>query len=359
MSKEFKIGVMAIVALAFLIWGYFFLKGRNLLTTSRTFYVEYPDVDQLNISSPVFINGFQIGVVSSINLKENDFRKVIVAFNVDKDINIPKDAVVQIIPNGLMGGKAINLKINRICSGDDCAKSGDHLRGEVVNILDAMIGEEKLDQYMGSLGSGVGDIVDSLSYKLSHDKNKGVGKSLHNIDIVIANLRSITAKLDVMMNSSPKQINAILADVKKLTGALGNSQMNVSNIMSNTDSITRQLKNANVGNTIGKANKMLDETTTTVSDMKQSVAKLDKSLGELSQVLQKMNSEQGTLGKLINDKKLYVDLDNTLKQTQLLLQDIRLNPKRYVNVSVFGKKQKTYDYPEDDPANVIFKDTLN
>jgi phospholipid/cholesterol/gamma-HCH transport system substrate-binding protein len=131
---------------------------------------------------------------------------------------------------------------------------------------------------------------------------------------------------------------------------IANSNEDITKILANVDKLTEELSSADFKGTVGKTNKMIDQTSMTMEDLNKTIASMDKTINNLNSLTGKMNDGQGTMGKLMNDKSLYENLDETSKNLSLLLQDLRLNPKRYVNVSVFGKKQKEYKLPEEDPA---------
>ena len=129
MSNETKVGILAVVSIAILIWGYKFLKGQNLLTTSNILYVEYEQADMLSVSSPVLINGFRVGVIADMYLKPEDMQTIITVLDIERGVNIPKSTVAELISTDITGGKGINLSFHKPCTGANCAESGDTLKG--------------------------------------------------------------------------------------------------------------------------------------------------------------------------------------------------------------------------------------
>jgi phospholipid/cholesterol/gamma-HCH transport system substrate-binding protein len=142
-SNEFKIGLMAIIVVAFSVWGYKFLRGRNLLKPTNNYFVSYQNIDALASTSPVFIRGMNVGTVSKVELAE-DMQTITATLDIKRGIRIPKDAEAVIISTGLMGGKAVDLKIKGACSGPDCAEPGSFLKGSVKGFFDTFLdkGEE-------------------------------------------------------------------------------------------------------------------------------------------------------------------------------------------------------------------------
>ena len=140
LSNEGKIGLLAIITIALFIWGLKFLKGQNILSASKNIFVEYKNIDQLKVSSPVLINGFEVGVVKDIYLKPEDLNTIIVVLNIKGKIIFPKNAVAMIVNAGLMGGKAVEIRYSNPCNGGDCVVSGDYLKGETEGLLQSMLG---------------------------------------------------------------------------------------------------------------------------------------------------------------------------------------------------------------------------
>ncbi|MEL6846504.1 MAG: MlaD family protein, partial [Bacteroidota bacterium] len=157
MRNETKIGILAVVAIAILIWGYKFLQGNNILTSNTVLYAEYERIDQLSASASILVNGFEVGKVSDIYLKPEDMKTIVVTMNIDRGINIPKNAKAEIISTSFVGGKAIALKFDGPCEGDGCADNGDYLDGSMQGFLESVVGNpDELDAYVGKVTGGLG-----------------------------------------------------------------------------------------------------------------------------------------------------------------------------------------------------------
>jgi len=342
MRNEVKIGILACAAILVSIFGYKFLKGQNIFGGNNLFYVEYKVIDQLTKSSPIFINGFQVGAVKDIYIKKEDQKTIVVTLDISSDVTFPKTAVAAIRPSGIVGGKIIELIYDKPCSGDDCAKSGDYLKGANQGYLDAMVGKEQLQSYIGELKEGLVDIYDTLAAK-SGNPNSGLRKTINDINAITDNLRVSTASLRIITEVTATKFPLIVDNLESITKNLKTNNDKITSILQNTSNFTNNLQKVD----IGKTNESVQMT---LKNMDKALSSTQEAMDDLKKIAAEMNSTRGSMGKLIKDPQLYDNLNRTSKNLDLLLQDFRLNPKRYVNVSVFGKKQKDYAVPDNDPA---------
>jgi len=351
MSKEIKIGILAIVAFALLFWGYKFLLGTNILERSSTFYVEYEDVDNLQISDPVFIKGYKVGTVKDVYIEPTDLKNVVVVLDVDRNIKLPKNVVAELKNGSLMGGKRIDLIYQGSCSGADCVKSGTKLNGKSFGFISSLMQPNEIDLYMASIQNGIGGVIDSISNSLaSGDPEEGLGKTIADLRIAVANLKNSTILMNQLFANSSDKLVGVFDNLESVTGTLKDNNDQISGLLKNTNEITKQLAAARLDTTIFKANRALGSTNDAITSLQGTLEKADLTFTELQSMLKQINSGEGTMGLLMNDKELYDNLTRSTKNLELLLQDFRLFPKRYVNVSVFGKKHQDYEVPEEDPA---------
>ena len=337
---------MAIIVIAISVWGYIFLRGRNVLKAANNYYVRYTDVAQLPSTSPVLIHGLQVGTVSEVKL-EDDLRSIVVTLTLDKGLKIPADATAIIVSTGIMGGKAIELLVSGPCEGEACAKPGSFLSGRVKGTFDSFIDTSPggtLDKVKENISQILRTLGDSLTSPTSTSE---IAKTYTDFSVLMDNLAGISATLNRSMGTYDRHLSASLRNVEVLTGALANNQDKIAQSITNLESITRQLDEARVGENTGK---LITNANAAVNELSATLKEANQSFTQLSAITTDLQNGQGSLGKLIKDKTLYDNLARTSKNLDLLLQDFRLNPKRYVNVSVFGKKQKAYTVPEDDPA---------
>jgi phospholipid/cholesterol/gamma-HCH transport system substrate-binding protein len=323
-NNETKVGILAVVALALLITGFNFLKGKNIFNHSSYIYAIFTDLGSLEKSNPVKINGLPIGTVYALDPSDKNVSGIVVKINLTKDVNIPKNSVA-FISASLLGSSNIVIE-----KGDatDYIQEGDTLATRIDN---GILGDVK-SQLSPTLIK-IKDVIDSLKIALGAVNRILDPNTKGNISQILINLKDASYSLKSLVNDKNGPLNETLSNASSVTG----------NLKKNNDSITALIANANQ---LAKkfANLPLNQTLDSVKG----------ALSELKQTLKKVNSPNGTIGALINDKQVYNKLTNTIASAELLLDDIRVHPKRYVNISVFGKKDKTG--PLNSPT---VKDTLS
>jgi len=348
-SNEAKLGLLAIVTLAVLIWGYRFLKGKNLLDNSNTYYITYPDVDGLAASAGVFINGFQVGTVTAVNLKPDDVEKILVTIEVDGAIEVPKTAQAILTPAGIMGGKSILLEYGNMDMSSGILEHKSYIEGSSTGLLGSMVDASEIDVYMDKLTAGFSGLIDTLSNS-SPNAEESIKESLQDFQNTIKNLSGISTKLNSILARSAGNLDETLANIASLSETLKNSNGKIAGIIDNLEVVTSDLKDAQISKTVDAAEGAITEVQTSLQTIQGTVSSAEQAIANINQLISKVENGDGSLSALINDKALYENLESTSQNLDLLLQDFRLNPKRYVNVSVFGKKQKDYELPENDPA---------
>jgi len=304
-SNEIKIGLMAIVAIALLIFGYNFLKGKNLLEDSRTFYAVYDQVEGLNASSAVTINGLRVGSVSKIDIRDD--AKLVVAMNIKNDYPFSKTSIAEIYGGDLIGGKSVAIVPD--FESKTLAKSGDTLKGKIeIGLLELV--NDQLSPLQKKIEDGVSS-VDTLLNSINYIMDEKTNKSLKN---------SILS-----FNETVNQLNSTSKEISSL-------------IKTNSDDFTNTM--SNLSEVSEKFNQISDSLSKI--EFNKIVRDLETSLAQVKSITNKIDQGEGSLGKLINDENMYTNLENATKQMEELLQDMKLNPKRYVHFSVFGKKNKEY-----------------
>jgi phospholipid/cholesterol/gamma-HCH transport system substrate-binding protein len=308
-TREIKVAVLVILSIVLFYWGFVFLKGRNLFDNSNKLYAVYDNVAGLVVSAPVTINGLNIGKVNTIEMLPDGKMKVELVIS-NEQIQIAKSSIAQIKDSGLIGGREIAI-INNF-SDTNYVESGDTLKTS-----------DKLG-LTAELANQIGPVKDKVEVLLEN-----ANKLIENLNATLdattqQKLKSAIASLEVTMaefSQTSKSINGILAENKtKLNTTLTNFEKTSSNL----NSMSSSLEKADLGATVKK----LEATLTSVNGM---MANLEQG--------------KGSMGKLLSDDAMYTNLTKTSKELELLLQDLRLNPTRYVNVSVFGKKNKPYIAP--------------
>jgi phospholipid/cholesterol/gamma-HCH transport system substrate-binding protein len=310
-SNETKIGVLTTISIVLLILGFNFLKGNKLFSKTRNLYAKFRNVEGLEASDAVMINGLVIGSVSDISEGDKDVKSIIVTINLKKDVHIPKNSIGS-ISTGLI--TSATIVVNK---GDaqDYLVDGDTLYTvEKAGLLDQV--QSNINPIVTRL-SGTLQSLDSLVEVVGSMFDP---KTKNNFSAILSHLAASSASLQVMLNEQSGTLAKSLDNVNSFTG----------NLAKNNDHITKTLDN-------------LDKTTTSLSNAKiqEAVATLNSTMTDLKNVIGKINSNNGSLGLLINDKKLYQNLESSTHSLNILLDDVRVHPKRYVNITVFGRKDKS------------------
>ncbi len=314
LSREIKTGLIVIMGIVCVIFGYSFLKSTPLFDDSITLYAVYDQVGGLQPGTAVSINGYNVGKVNDIRFKDAK-GNLLVTFSVKKEFAFSRNSTVELYDTGIIGGKA--LQINPIFDGFPNASKHDTLKTLIRPGL-TELAQQKLTPLFEKFESAVTE-ADSVLLNVNQVLDTRTKKDLR---------QAITGLSELMtsLNTSGKILNRIL---KSNEGKLEGSLTNFEELTSNFAKLSDSLNNVGLGRTL--------------ASLESTVANLDKLLGRIEK-------GDGTLGKLMKDEELYGNLNNASRELDLLLQDFRLNPKRYVNVSVFGKKQKDYAVPDADPA---------
>lgn len=328
-SNETKVGALTAIAITLLILGFNFLKGKSITSKNIRYYAVFGNINGLISSNPVVINGKQIGNIYGTEAG-NDMRKIKVTLTLNQAVDIPDDSYA-VINSSLMGTTSLEIKLG---NSNTFLKPGATINTQPSSgIFDAAL--QKVDPLLFEVKSAV-QVLDSvlLSVHKVFDPN-----TENNIRSVVDNLNKTTASLAVssqslqtLLNTQTGALASSLNNVSSFTGTLAKNNEKLTQIMSNVEKTTGNMSNLDLEKTLSTLNSTINELKTTVG---------------------KINSDQGTLGMLVNDKKLYNNLNATSNKLNLLLDDLRLHPKRYVSVSVFGKKDKSA------PLSTPLPDTVN
>lgn len=343
LSYEIRIGILTVIALLLLVWGFRFLKGRNVFENSNIFYVQYDNVDQLAEAAPVYIRGFQVGTVINIVLDPDDPTKILVTLDVKKEIPLPKDARAVIFNASFMSGRAIRLEFDRYCTGDNCAPSKSYLQGGVVGMIGSMISEDEVSSYISSISGQ----VDSL-WSSSGDSSQMIS----NVQNSIRNLDGITQQLNELLTESQRSLSQTFSNLSSITGNIRSNNAQIGEAIQNLAELSGQLKEAGVDQFIQNTDEAMQSAGRTLRSFDELAIELKGTVQELDQLLAAMNQEDGSLNQMMTDPDLYKNIESATRNLDLLLQDFRLHPRRYLNISVFGKNPgDPYMYPEGDPAS--------
>jgi phospholipid/cholesterol/gamma-HCH transport system substrate-binding protein len=358
LSNEIKVALLAIVAALLGFWGFKFLKGINVLTPARTFYVKYDNVDQLRPSSPVFYKGLQIGMVKDLYVDKADDKTIIAVLNIEDDLDIPKDTKAAIMGLTLMGGKAIKLYITNTCEGAGCAQSGDFLDGTTASIIESLLGPpEQVDAYTDRFKQVLSADLDSLA----RANPNGVGGSINALDNSLRNIESMTARINRLLDASTNSFTRTADNAAEITKTLRDNNKDISATIANLSEISKQLKEAGLDKSSHKAAAAIDSVTLSLASLRSTLKTSERTIGRVDTLAQGLMQGKGLAGKTLTDEELYANLLRTSRHLHLLLQDLRLHPERYTDfkVKLFGKRKKQpFVNPIEDEAYQMLIDSL-
>lgn len=325
MSRETRIGILSVLVIATSIWGYKFIKGQNILSSQQFFYIEYSDVGKMQQSSPVYNRGLQIGTVTDIYKKPDNYEIVIVEIEVNKKFKVPKETVA-IIEQTAMGDKSINLHFEEICTEPNCAQSGDFLTGQYKSVLGSMTSPDEVKEYLDKVVAGLKDVTGKLD-TMVNDPNNVMGKTMSDLQLTMANMKNLTGNLNREMARNGK-VNNILENVQQLTASIEEQKMK--SILANADSISAKVNAIDMKAISDNTNKTMEETQAAIAKMKKTMDEADKAILEFNSLLTGINKGEGSLGKLVKDDELYDELKDAAEKANVLMLDIQQRPARYI-----------------------------
>ncbi|MDN3583084.1 MlaD family protein [Mucilaginibacter flavus] len=310
-SNETKIGALTVIAITILVLGYSFLKGNDVFSGSNKFYAVYNSVEGLGVSKPVLVNGFQIGRISKMELQPDG--RTIVEFNIEEKYDVPNNTLAKLESTDLLGSKAIVFELG---NSKVLAENKDTLKADIQGSLAESLQpiQKKAEQLINKLDSSLA----AINKILNPNFQKNVDRSFMSIANSLQTLEGVTKKIDNLVGSQTKHIDGILSNAEVVSGNLKTSTVHVNGITANFEKVSNDLAASNIKNTLDNAN---------------------KAMADLQATIASMNSTKGTLGLLINDDKVYRNMDNATNSLNNLLIDLKAHPKRYVSFSVFGGKK--------------------
>ena len=317
-SKEFKIGIVVVFAIAAFIWGLSFLKGGNIFFQEYFLYAVYPKIENLIPASPLQINGLKIGQIKTISLtQKNGENFILVKFVITEEVNIPKNSTAKVVSTDLLGGKAVELIFSKE---KDFVKNGDTLIAETEQSFKEAFNRQlaplqaKFENLISSIDTVMGVVNEVLNIKT----RENINQSFESVRKAIFSLEQTAYKLDDLMATEKPKISSVLSNLSGITSNLNKNEQKITNILTNF---------SNLSDTLAK------------SQLKSAVANADNTLKELNDLLVKINQGQGTIGKLAKNDSLYNNLNKSAEDLDKLLKDLKENPKRYVHFSLFGRKK--------------------
>lgn len=308
MKREVKVGIVSIVVIFILILGINYLKGTNIFKNNITFYALYQNIDGLQIGAPVTVSGFKVGSVTDIDMLTESNNNLLVTINIEKDLVVPKESILKIVNQDLMGTKGVNLIFS---SSSDNASSGDTLSSSLESSLQEEVNAQilpfkrKAEELIVSIDS----VMMIVTAVLNKDARKDLSKSIESLGETFSLMSSSMKKVDGIIDANEEKISNIIFNMESILSNIEESNSNVNSILSNMSLISDSLSNSNLTSLVNNFNTLMTQ----------------------------INSKEGSAGLLFNDDKLYTNLEKTTKELSELIKDIKDNPKRYINFSLIKR----------------------
>ncbi len=307
-SNETKVGALTAIAITVLILGFNFLKGRNLTERNEKIFSIFPDIKGLQVSNAVIIKGLQVGKIAEMHETDNNLSGIIVGITLTKNINIPKNSLA-VINSDLLGSSSLEIRMG---SASDYVKKGDTLQStEKLGIM------TQVTNSLNPALTNINETLNSLDILIKQLSSTLDTKTQGNLQGTIASLANTTRELEKLIAAQSAVVGKTINNVEAITGTFAKNSGKFDTTISNLAKTSDNLAHADIAQTMESVN-------TTVNKLQQL-----------------LTTKNGSLGLLLNDRQLYDEIRMTNRSLTTLLDDVRVNPKRYVNVSVFGKKNKS------------------
>lgn len=302
LSNEIKTAILVLSGILMFIVGFSYLKSNNIFSSDRTFFAIYDDVEGVSVGTPVTVSGFNVGSIQDISFYQNTM-DILVKFRVENKVKFSKNSVAQIYETGLIGGKALAILPNN----GPLAQSGDTLRSSIAPGLTELVNDKlsPLQEKIESTFVSADSLLKNINNVLDVNSQNQIKESFSQLSDLAINLKESAENLNSIINSNEIKINDIVS--------------NVDNFSSNFSSLSNSF-----------------------SDVEVIIGNLTKTSNNLNSIIDEISSGDGTFNQLIYDDSMIKSLNEASNNLNLLMEDLRLNPKRYVHFSLFGKKNKEY-----------------
>lgn len=307
-SNETKVGALTAIAITVLILGFNFLKGKGV--SGKEVYAVFPNVDKLVVSNPVFINGLQVGKVTNLQEKDKNMSGIVVTIALTKDLNIPRNSVAT-LSSELLSNTAINVFLG---NGTNYLKEGDTLRTERSLALTDRL-QKSIDPAIDNINKtllSLDDVLQKLNTIL--DPN-----TRNNLQGIIANMATSSRSLEQLLNTETGMLAKSINNMHTITVGFARNGPKIDSTLSNLQVATDKLSKAKIA---------------------EAIESLQRTMARLESGIAKIDSKEGSIGLLLNDRQLYDEVRRTNRSLTILLDDLRSNPKRYINITLFGPKDK-------------------
>jgi phospholipid/cholesterol/gamma-HCH transport system substrate-binding protein len=317
-SNETKVGALTIIAITLIIIGFNFLRGKTIFKSGNFLYAKYADTKGLIVSNPVFVNGFQVGTVFDIENKTADLSQIIVSIKLNNEYKIPTNSTATIQDNPL-GTNSISIVLGdakTYLKSEDTIKTAPaaSLLGDLMNTLSPL--GEQTKQTINELQK----VLTNINQVLNNDNKVHLELILKNLSETTENLNKSMVSIESMLQKQNGSIANTANNLSSFSKNLNDNNKKINNILSNLDTTSKQIKDA---------------------DLTKTIKSIQVAVNELSNTLHQLNKGNGTAAKIINDSSMYQQLKSTIQSVNTLVDDVKVHPKRYINISVFGKKDKS------------------
>ena len=306
-SKSIKVGIISLITIFLIYFGMNFLKGINVLNNGKILHAYYEDVAGLSEGNSITVNGYKIGTITEIKFDNKRDNQLRVDLNIQNDIRIAKNSVAKIVSLDLMGTKGISLVLG---DSTEFVSTGDELMSSIESSLQDEVNAQilplkmKTEELIGSIDS----VMTVITSVLNKDARESLSKSLISLDQTFSTLSETMKVIDKMVNENKENVNVTLTNFASISENLNHSNKEIKNILYNFSSISDSLVKA---------------------DILTSVNKIDM-------IINSINNEEGSLGKLVKNKSIYENLEAVTRELEELIKDMKLNPERYVNFSIIS-----------------------
>ncbi len=307
--REIKIGVTALLTIAAFVWLYGFLKGENILKRTSLYYIVYDDVSGLKESDPVEVSGYKVGIVQDVSFIDDGSGRLIVSLSIEEKIAVPKGSVAEITPASLIAG----MKIRLLFSGAPAFySSGDTIKGRVEQSILVTAEKELLP-----LRDGVTSTLARLDSVLAGIDKMLSPSFIEDLNQSAANIKEITGSLGNTLQERERELSETVENLHRFSGVMAERASSIDTMILNIAAISDSLAK---------------------SDLFPALSSLSKAANETSELLAELNSGKGSAGMLLKDDAMYINLTRSLEDLQRLLEDLRENPGRYLHFSIFGRR---------------------
>lgn len=305
-SDETKVGIFAIFTLAILFFGFSFMKGRDVFSSNNTYYALYDNINGLQVSNPILLNGHRIGKIYDIRIQKDNDNKVLVVLSIQGGLDVPTGTKAVIIDVDILGQKALEIIMGE---SDMMHESRDTILGETSKGMIA----DMLNPYIEKINKS----IEELKGSMDESGVNSLKETMTNLNLAVAHIKDVTEDLNT--SNLAGRLGQVISHVQSITMSLKENEENINAILTNLNHVSDSLKSANIKGTIDESYAVLKE---------------------VNDISSKINSGEGSLGLLVNDDELYNNLRKTSENLDKLVIDLKEHPEKYVSVSVFGGKVK-------------------